>query len=202
MLPSPRPLPLVPLRWPQGIPRPVDRRSLSAWPGPSTWPPPRRLCPEHFFREASGPDAQATSTSSSWCEGAGALLQAFFGWPTVTTCWSHLSFFLSLLRAYDHRWVLEQKSIRLSSLSTREQDPKIFKLLHQGHEHYAHQERANNFSLVILYAKSIFKNTLILKVHHMPSMWCSISLNKTARFVGKVSKTPMPFPKMTVYPRF
>ncbi|MED6281564.1 hypothetical protein CHARACLAT_022898 [Characodon lateralis] len=55
---------------------------LPECPEPSPGPPPGGTCLEHLPRKASSTDARATSTGSSRCGGAVALLRAPPGWPS------------------------------------------------------------------------------------------------------------------------
>ncbi|MED6246969.1 hypothetical protein ATANTOWER_027120 [Ataeniobius toweri] len=84
------PLPQTPLPAPpggaQGVPRPAERHSPSSvsWAVPwasSRWDVPGTP-PEEGVQEAFGIDARATSTGSSRCGGAAALLRAPPGWPS------------------------------------------------------------------------------------------------------------------------
>ncbi|MED6262632.1 hypothetical protein ATANTOWER_023101 [Ataeniobius toweri] len=84
--PSPQTPPPGPLGVIQGIPRPVERHGLSSvsWAIPwasSRWDMPGTSS-EGGVQQASAIDAQATSTGSSRCGGALALLQAPAGWPS------------------------------------------------------------------------------------------------------------------------
>ncbi|KAK5598773.1 hypothetical protein CRENBAI_004531 [Crenichthys baileyi] len=70
----------------QGVPRPAQRHSPSSvsWAAPwasSRWDVPGTP-PEEGVQEASGIDARATSTDSSRCGGAAALLRAPPEWPS------------------------------------------------------------------------------------------------------------------------
>ncbi|MED6271811.1 hypothetical protein CHARACLAT_024158, partial [Characodon lateralis] len=72
----------------QGVPRPAERHRPSSvsWAVPwasSRWDVPGTP-PEEGVQEASGIDARATSTGSSRCGGAAALLRAPPGWPSST----------------------------------------------------------------------------------------------------------------------
>ncbi|MED6265588.1 hypothetical protein CHARACLAT_026991 [Characodon lateralis] len=80
--PSPRTPPPAPPGGVQGVPRPAERHSPSSvsW-ASSLWDVPGKA-PEEFVREASSIDARATSTGSSRCGGAAALLRAPPGWPS------------------------------------------------------------------------------------------------------------------------
>ncbi|MEQ2232909.1 hypothetical protein ILYODFUR_016342 [Ilyodon furcidens] len=84
--PSPQTPPPAPPGGVQGIPRPAERHSPSgvSWAVPwasSRWDVPGSP-PEEGVQEASGIDARATSTGSSRCGGAAALLRAPPGWPS------------------------------------------------------------------------------------------------------------------------
>ncbi|MEQ2316862.1 hypothetical protein AMECASPLE_036753 [Ameca splendens] len=78
--PSPQKPPTAPLGGAQGVPWPAERHSPSSvsravpW-ASSRWDVPGTL-PEEGVQEASSIDARATSTGSSRCGGAAALLRA------------------------------------------------------------------------------------------------------------------------------
>ncbi|MEQ2285803.1 hypothetical protein AMECASPLE_035654 [Ameca splendens] len=76
----------APLGGAQGVPRPAERHSPSgvSWAVPwasSQWDVPGTP-PEEGVQEASSIDARATSTGSSQCGGAAALLRAPLGWSS------------------------------------------------------------------------------------------------------------------------
>ncbi|MEQ2163350.1 hypothetical protein GOODEAATRI_029109 [Goodea atripinnis] len=84
--PSPQTPPPVPPGGAQGVPRPAERHSPSSvsWAVPwasSRWDVPGTP-PEEGVQEASGIDARATSTGSSRCGGAAALLRVPPRWPS------------------------------------------------------------------------------------------------------------------------
>ncbi|MED6269965.1 hypothetical protein CHARACLAT_005032 [Characodon lateralis] len=84
--PSPQTPPPAPPGGAQGFPRPAERHSPSSvsWavPWASSWWDVPGTPPEEGVQEASSIDARATSTGSSRCGGAAALLRAPPGWPS------------------------------------------------------------------------------------------------------------------------
>ncbi|MEQ2255090.1 hypothetical protein ILYODFUR_010178 [Ilyodon furcidens] len=70
----------------QGVPRPAERHSPSSVSLAVPWASPRwdmpGTPPEEGIQEASGIDGRATSTGSSRCGGAAALLRAPPRWPS------------------------------------------------------------------------------------------------------------------------
>ncbi|KAK5605449.1 hypothetical protein CRENBAI_012961 [Crenichthys baileyi] len=80
--PSPQTPPPAPPGGAQGVPRPAERHSPSSVSWASSRLDVPGTPPEEGIQEASDIDARATSTGSSRCGGAAALLRAPPRWPS------------------------------------------------------------------------------------------------------------------------